>query len=270
MDKDTKTKIGIIGGSGLYNLLEDAKEISVKTAYGDPSSKPKIGMISGVQVAFIARHGEKHTIPPHKVPYKANIEALSNLGVERIIATSTLGSLNPDYKPGDFVFFDQFVNMAQSRDDTFFHAAPVTHVSSAEPYCTELRRIAMKASEGLDARLHTTGTVVVINGPRFSSKAESKFFGNQGFHVITMTQYPEVILAREKRICYLGIGLVTDYDAGLEDNPNIKPVSFSEISRIFSENVEKVTKLISNITPKIPSKRSCSCSKALEGAVAAN
>ena len=181
--------------------------------------------------------------------------------------TNSVGSLVPDYKPGDFVFFDQFVNMTHGRDDTFFHAAPVTHISSAEPYCKELTRIGIAASKGMKIRLHKEATVVVVNGPRFSSKAESKFFRNQGFHVINMTQYPEVMLAKEKSMCYLGIGMVTHYDAGLEDDKSIKPVSSDEITKMFSETLGKVKQLISKIVPEIPEKRGCDCAKSLEGAV---
>jgi 5'-methylthioadenosine phosphorylase len=262
-----RSKIGVIGGSGLYSLLDDAKRVSIKTEYGRPSSDITIGNIEGVSVAFIARHGDRHTLPPHRVPYKANIEAFRRLGVERIISTNAVGSLVPRYKPGDFVFFDQFVNMTQGRDDTFFHTAPVTHVSSAEPYCSELTRIATEVSSGLNIKLHRSGTVVVINGPRFSSKAESKFFRNQGFHVINMTQYPEVMLARERRMCYFGIGIVTDYDVGLEGNKLIKPVSAEDVIRTFSKNIEKAKRLILKTVPRIPDKRSCGCANSLDGAV---
>jgi 5'-methylthioadenosine phosphorylase len=262
-----RAKIGIIGGSGMYSLLDDAKRVSIMTEYGSPSSDISIGTVEGVSVAFIARHGERHSLPPHKVPYKANIEALSKIGVERIIATTAVGSLVPEYRPGDFVFLDQFVNMTHGRDDTFFHSAPVTHVSSAEPYCSELTRIATDASKGMGIRLHKGATIVVINGPRFSSKAESRFFRNQGFHVIGMTQYPEVMLAREKRMCYFSIGIVTDYDSGLEGDKTVKPVSFEEITRVFSKNVGKVKQLILKTVPMIPDKRGCACEKSLEGAV---
>jgi 5'-methylthioadenosine phosphorylase len=260
-------EIGIIGGSGFYSLLEDVEKVNVKTIYGKTSDAISIGRLAGKKVAFLPRHGNNHTIPPHKVPYRANIEALSKLGVSRIIATNAVGSLKPEYRPGDIVLFDQFVNMAGGRDDTFFDRDLVVHVSSAEPYCSQLRSIAADAAGKLRIKNHRSGTVLVINGPRFSSKAESKIFSSYGCDVINMTQYPECMLAREKQICYLGIGLITDYDAGLEGRSDIKAVSAADVMRIFAENIDKAKSLIAGTVKSIPSARSCSCHSALDGAV---
>src|SRR5271157_3483373 len=199
-----KAKIGIIGGSGFYSLLENPERADIDTPYGKPSDEISLGRISGKEVAFLPRHGGGHTIAPHKVPYRANIEALSRMGVERLIASGAVGSLVAEYEPGDFVFFDQFVNMSHGRDETFFDADRVAHISTAEPYCPELRKIAAEAADRLGMKYHDRGTVVIVNGPRFSTKAESRFFANQGFQLINMTQYPEISLAREKEMCYLG------------------------------------------------------------------
>ena len=262
-----EAEIGIIGGSGFYSLLDNAEAVEVETRYGKPSSPVSLGVVGGKKVAFIARHGLKHTFPPHKVPYRANIEALSSLGVERIIATSTVGSLSPEYKPGDFLLFDQFINATYGRADTFYDEDKIVHVSMAYPYCSDLRRTAAEAARYLGIECKTTGTVAVINGPRFSTKAESQYFGRAaGAHVINMTQYPEAALVRERAMCYLGIGLVTDYDAGLEGREDIKPVTMSDVLQIFASNIGRAKSLIAAIVPKISAERACSCSKALEGA----
>lgn len=259
--------IAVIGGSGLYSLAPDLENYEADTPYGRPSSKIAIGRIGPRSVAFITRHGQRHVIPPHKVPYRANIAALKQLGVTRVIATSAVGSLNPDYKPGDFVLVDQFVNMTHGREDTFFDGEPVVHVSTAEPYCPELRSLCARIAEKQGVSFHDRGTVVVIQGPRFSTKAESRAFGRQGFDLIGMTQYPEVALAREQCMCYACIAMVTDYDVGLEGSPGIKPVSAKEITGIFNENVSKVKRLLLELIPAIPEERGCTCMNALDSAV---
>lgn len=262
-----EAEIGIIGGSGFYSLLSNVDKQSMDTKYGKPSSEISLGKIGNKKVAFIARHGNKHTIPPHKVPYRANIEALSTLGVKRIIATNAIGSLRKEYAPGDFVLFDQFANFTHGRPDTFYDEDLVVHVSTAYPYCKDLRRYAETTLNEMKVKHHNAGTIVVINGPRFSTKAESQFFSSQGFHTIGMTQYPEVTLAREKEICYLGIGVVTDYDVGLEGRDDIRPVSVADVISTFSKNIDKAKSVVNNIIPKIGHERKCDCGKALEGAV---
>ncbi len=264
-----KADIGIIGGSGFYSLFENAESTEIDTEFGSTSDLISVGSIAGRRAAFLPRHGSRHIIPPHKVPYKANIKALESLGIGRIIATNAVGSLREEYMPGDFVFFDQFVNLTNGRQESFFEVAPVTHVSAAEPYCSELRGIAVEKAEALGIRYHGKGTVVVINGPIFSTRAESRFFSSQGFHVINMTQYPEVMLARELGICYLGIGIITDYDAGLEGRDEIKPVSAEEVSRVFALSIETSKRLIRSMLPDIPEGKNCNCSLSLKGAVIA-
>ncbi len=259
-------EIGIIGGSGFYSLLENAEEIEMRTEYGAPSDKISIGMISGRRVAFIPRHGKSHRIPPQRVPYRANIAALNEIGVKRIIATNAVGSLKPEFRPSEMVFLDQYVNMTHGRDDTFFDNDIVAHVSSAEPYCEELRGLGANMADKLGIKYHKSGTIVVINGPRFSTKAESRMFSAQGFDTIGMTQYPEVALAREKEMCYASIALVTDYDVGLEGRSDIKPVSAEEVGNIFNDNVKLVKELIRALVPSVPKERSCKCKNALDGA----
>lgn len=262
-----ETEIGIIGGSGFYELLSNAESKKVATSYGDPSSPVSIGKIGKKSVAFIARHGPQHTIPPHKVNYRANIGALSDLGAKRVLASNAIGSLKVEYAPGDLVFFDQFVNMTHGRIDTFYDSDVVAHVSTAEPYCEQLRKDAIKIAKEMEIPYHEGGTIVVINGPRFSTKAESRHFSAMGFDVIGMTQYPEAALAREKALCYLGIGMVTDYDAGLEGREDIKPVTSDQVKHVFEQNVVHVKELMRRLVPKISENRECACASALDGAV---
>lgn len=286
MRQNTKAKIGVFGGSGFYNFLTSVKEISVQTPYGQPSDKVVIGEYAGQKIAFLPRHGKKHQYPPHKIPYRANLFAFKKLGVERIIAPCAAGSLQPEIKPGDFVICDQFVDRTCGREQTFFHgpeACPtkcesfgaVAHISTAEPYCPQLREMAFKCARKLKIPAHQKGTVVVINGPRFSTKSESRFFQQQGWEVINMTQYPECALAKELEMCYVNISLITDYDAGLAGSKKIKPVTTAEVVRVFADNNEKVKKLIFAMIEKIYPERSrrigqkkeCACDKSLEGAI---
>lgn len=280
-----RVEIGVFGGSGFYDLLENAEEIEIETPFGKPSDKIKIGNI-GVEkerkrVAFIARHGQGHKIPPHKINYKANVWAMKRLGVKRIISPMAVGSLNRLIKPGDFVVCDQFVNWTRTRglehrDDTFYHGEEVVdvkksdhvaHFSMADPYCDELRKNVIKNCKKLDIYFHEVGTVVVVEGPRFSTRAESRFFTNSGWDIINMTAYPEVVLARELGMCYTNIGLVTDYDVGLIDNKNIKPVSTKEVIKVFNENNTKVKELIFEVIKSLPKQRKCKCDSYLDEAI---
>lgn len=260
-------EIGIIGGSGFYSMLEGAESIRIDTKYGKPSDMISIGSIEGRKVAFIPRHGSRHSLPPHRVPYRANIQALSDLGVKRIIATGAVGSLNPDYRVGTIAALSQFVNSTNGREDTFFDET-VAHVSMADPYCDEMRSAAAGAANGKGLDFKESATVVVVNGPRFSTRAESAFFSRQGFDLINMTQYPEAALARERCMCYLGLGIVTDYDAGLAGTEGVKPVSNREVLEMFSRNVSRVKELILSIIKEMPESRGCECGKALDSAMA--
>jgi 5'-methylthioadenosine phosphorylase len=258
-----KAEIGVFGGSGFYSLLDDVREFKVDTPYGAPSSTVMIGEIGGRSVAFLPRHGKDHSLPPHMINYRANVWAMKQLGVERIIGPNACGSLQPGVAPGDFVICDQFVDRTWGRKDTFYDGPTTTHISSADPYCPVMREIAVSKARGLGIKVHPAGTVVVIQGPRFSTRAESRWFASQGWEVINMTQYPECYLARELEICYCNISLITDHDAGAE---GVEPVSNEEVVRVFNENNSRVKDLLFAMIPALPESRACVCSHALEGA----
>jgi 5'-methylthioadenosine phosphorylase len=261
-----RAKLGIFGGSGFYKFLKEYEELEVETPYGAPSSSLKFSKIGSHDVAFIPRHGEQHQFPPHMVPYRANLSAFKQVGVERVIGPCAVGSLSPDRKPGEFVICDQFVHFTTGRKDTFYDGPVTTHISAAEPYCPEMRKVAAEAAGRLGIPFHSGGTVVVIQGPRFSTKSESRFFRAQGWDVINMTQYPEVVLARELEMCYVNISLVTDYDSGLEGDPSVKPVSHEGVIKIFNQNLENLRKLITEMVEHTPDARSCPCGSSLEHA----
>ena len=260
-----QAKIGLIGGTGFYDFFEKkAKEIEVRTKFGRPSDKIIIGNLFGKKVAFLPRHGRNHQFPPHKIPYLANIAALKKIGVERIIAPSAVGSLKTKIKPGDLVIADQFVDRTKKRKDTFFDGPSVVHIAMAYPYCPELRKIAITQGKKLKLNIHPKGTVVVIEGPRFSTLAESLWFSKMGWDLVNMTQYPEVVLASELGICYLNISLVTDYDVGIYALSKIEPVSIAKILENFKKNTKKLKKLISAVIKNIPEKKGCNCQERAE------
>lgn len=260
-------EIGIFGGSGLYQLLDDVEEHRIHTPYGAPSDKVAIGEFGGRRVAFLPRHGVGHRLPPHSINYRANLWAMKSLGVKHILGPSAAGSLQPHVKPGDFVICDQFVDRTSGRRDTFYDGPMTVHISGGEPYCPQLRQVAVKMATELGIRVHPQGTAVVIQGPRFSTRAESRWFSNQGWEVITMTQYPEVVLARELEICFVNISLITDYDVGLEGS-DIQPVTADEVVRVFAENNRRVKELLFKMIPEIPVEQDELCSTALKHATA--
>ncbi len=262
----TPAEIGVFGGSGFYKFFKDARSLVVKTPYGSPSAKVTVSRIAGKNVAFLPRHGIHHEFPPHVVPYRANVYAFKKLGASRIIAPNAVGSLKAMIEPGDLVFCDQFVNFTSGRRDTYYDGPVTTHVSTAEPYCPQMRKVAVEVAGKMGVRYHSEGTVVVIQGPRFSTKAESRFFTKQGWDVINMTQYPEVVLAREQELCYLNISLATDYDVGLEGDPDVKAVSHEEVIKVFDKNMETMRTLITEIVKEMPDERECDCGSALEHA----
>src|SRR5437870_6605688 len=256
--------IGVFGGSGFYAFLEDAEEMKVSTPYGDPSAPLVVGEVSGRHVAFLPRHGRKHEYPPHRVPYRANLWAMRELGVQRVIAPAAAGSLQPHVRRGDFVVCDQLVDRTSGRISTYYDGPETTHVSLADPYCPELRAVAIEQGTSLGITMHQRGTVVVIEGPRFSTRAESRWYSHAGWEVINMTQFPEAALARELQLCYCNVSLITDYDAGVEGVP---PVSVEEVVQVFAENNERLRSLLEAIVPAIPAARRCACGTALSGAV---
>jgi 5'-methylthioadenosine phosphorylase len=259
-----QAEIGVFGGTGFQSLLDNPIEFEVDTPYGAPSSPVMLGEIGGKSVAFLPRHGVKHQYPPHMINYRANVHAMKQLGVSRIIGPNACGSLQHGVRPGDFVICDQFVDRTNGRKDTFYDGPATTHVSSADPYCPTMRTIAVDKSRDLGITVHDVGTVVVIQGPRFSTRSESRWFASQGWEVINMTQYPECYLARELEICYCNISLITDYDVGMGDLP---PVTNEEVVRVFTENNQKVRDLLYAMIPALPEERACVCATALAGAV---
>lgn len=248
-----ENRIGIIGGSGVYKLLDRPKTVRVSTPYGRPSDSVSLGVISGEKVAFLPRHGRRHTIPPHRINYRANIEALRRVGVKKIISAGAVGSLKKKIAPGDIVITDQFIDRTHGRLDTFFSGPKVFHLPAAGVYCENLlRRLAVRQSGCLNLRCHDGGTIVVINGPRFSSRAESRWYKKMGWDTVSMTQYPENVLAAELGICYCHVGLVTDYDAGLEGEAGIAPVTWEQIAKVLDKNADKFQRLVSGMIKSLP------------------
>jgi 5'-methylthioadenosine phosphorylase len=256
-------KVGIFGGSGFYRFLEDVEEVAVDTPYGPPSARIRLGEIEGTQVAFMPRHGDEHALPPHRINYRANVWAMREVGVTRIVGPSACGSLKRELSPGTFVVCDQFVDRTSGREDTFYDGPQTTHVSAADPYCPDLTRVLAEA----DPEVRTGGTVVVIQGPRFSTRAESRWFASAGWDVVNMTQYPEAWLARELELCYVNLMLVTDYDVGLEGLPDVPPVSADMAFEVFSENLDRLRALLFRAVPKIGPQPECVCASALGSAV---
>ena len=261
----SRAEIGIFGGSGFYSLLEGVEEVEMETPYGEPSAPFAVGEISGRKVAFLPRHGKKHQYPPHRIPYRANLWGMKELGVQRVVGPCAAGSLQPEVKVGTFVVSDQLVNFTYGRDSTFYDGPETTHISFADPYCPTMRDVAVTKANEQRIDVRDTGTVVVIEGPRFSTRSESTFFRRQGWEVINMTQYPECVLARELELCYLNISLITDYDVGVEGE-EVEPVTHEEVIRVFEENIVRLRDLLFGIVPALPAERDCPCATALEGA----
>jgi 5'-methylthioadenosine phosphorylase len=261
-----KAELGVFGGSGFYSFLDGVTEHAVKTPFGEPSDKVAVGEVEGRTVAFLPRHGRKHQYPPHKINYRANLWAMKELGVTRVVGPCAAGSLQAEAEPGHFVVCDQIVDRTSGRPDTFYDGPETTHVTFADPYCPELRGLAIEKAKQHEITVHDGGTMVVIQGPRFSTRAESKWFQEAGWKVINMTGHPEALLARELEICYVNVSLITDYDVGLEGMPGVAPVSHAEVVRVFEENNAKLRDLLFSLLPAIPSERSCPCATALDGA----
>ncbi|OKY79174.1 MAG: Purine nucleoside phosphorylase Pnp [Candidatus Methanohalarchaeum thermophilum] len=259
-------EIGIIGGSGIYDpeLIKQAEEKKVATPFGDPSSSPIIGEIKGKEVAFIARHGKEHIYNPTEVNYRANIYALKKLGVNRILATNAVGSLKKEIEPTDIVIPDQIFDRTKKRESTFFEDGAVAHVGFADPYCNQLRKlINNEIGDSNSFSLKEEGTYVCIEGPMFSTKAESDFYRKQGFDVIGMTAIPEAKLAREAEICYTMIAAITDYDVWHTE----EEVSMELILQRMQKNEKTIKRILEKVIPQIPEERKCECKKALEGSI---
>lgn len=255
-------EIGIIGGSGLYELLSEPKELKVDTAYGAPSSTVSIGLIGGKEIAFMTRHGREHAVPPHLINYRANIAAMRNLGVNTLITSSVVGSLRADYKPGDFVITDQFYDRTWGRESTFYTGPKVVHVSMADPYCSRLHDSSVKALDDLGETYHDGGVSVVIQGPRFSTRAESQVFQKLGFSVLSMTQHPETTLAREAGMCVFNLSFVSDLDAGIEGIQD-NPVTAGMVWRTVANGQPRIKAALTNIVKYLTVDPECQCHDAL-------
>ena len=259
--------VGVFGGSGFYRFLDDSEEVNVETPFGPPSAAIRIGDVAGKRVAFLPRHGDTHDLPPHRVNYRANVWAMREVGVRRIVGPSACGSLRPDLPPGSFLVADQFVDRTRGRADTFYEGPQTTHVTAADPYCPGLRKTLLEAARALDIPVVDGGTVVVIGGPRFSTRAESRWFRSMGWDVVNMTQYPEAWLARELELCYANVSLVTDYDTGAEDDPSIAPVSAESAFRVFADNLDRLRALLFRALPEIGPQPDDICARALTSAI---
>lgn len=252
MTLEARADIGVIGGSGFYSLLDDVHEIPVSTPYGPPSDSLFIAEVGGRGVAFLPRHGRSHTIPPHQINYRANIWAMHQAGVRYLISPCAAGSLQKHIKPEDFVVCDQFVDRTRGRKDTFFDGPEVAHVSAAEPYCPHLRKLAVAVTEAHNICVHPRGTVVVVQGPRFSTRAESQWFTRAGWEVISMTQYPESYLALELGIAPVNISLITDYDVGLVADGEVPAVTASDVMAVFKRNSDRIRGVVLDLIRRIP------------------
>ena len=263
-----RAQVGVIGGSGLYEagILENPVEVMVNTPYGQPSDYITVGEIKGVKVAFLPRHGRGHRYPPHMVNYRANIWALKALGVKWVISVSAVGSLREEMRPGDLVVPTQFIDMTKGRKYTFFDGPVTVHVSMADPFCEDLSERLYEAARSLGYRVHKGATYICIEGPRFSTRAESRVWRDVfKADIIGMTLVPEVNLACEAELCYATLATVTDYDVWAEH-----PVTAAEVAKVMSENTEKARKVLYEVVPKLsgdPDPSRCSCCRALQNAV---
>ncbi len=266
LSDDEPVEIAVIGGTGIYdtNLFKEEQSFRPQTPFGDISDAIVVGRFENKKVAFLPRHGRGHKIPPHMVNYRANIWALKELGVKRILAPSAVGSLGYDFKPGDVMLPDQFIDLTKNREYTFYDGPQVCHISLADPFCSDLRKVAKNCINKLGIRYHDKGTYICIEGPRFSTRAESRVFRDVlKADIIGMTLVPECILARESEICYLSIATITDYDVWAD-----KPVSSKEIIETLNKNVENTKDILSNVIPLITKERmDCSCKNALKDAL---
>lgn len=256
--RDEPALVGVIGGSGFYDFLSDATTMVVPTPYGEPSAALTIGEIGSRRVAFLPRHGRHHEFPPHRVNYQANLWALRSVGVRQVLAPCAVGSLQPELGPGALVVPDQLVDRTSGRRQTYYDEGAV-HVSFADPYCPVLRSALCRQ----DSAVVDGGTMVVVEGPRFSTRAESQWYAALGWSLVNMTGHPEAVLARELALCYASIALVTDRDAGIDDG---EPVAQAEVFAQFAANVDRLRSLVGSVVAQLPVSRSgCRCAAALDG-----
>ncbi len=251
--------IGVFGGSGFYEFLEGASTVEVDTPYGPPSAPFTVGTLDGTDVAFLPRHGAHHQFPPHKVPFRANAWGMKELGVTCVIGPCAAGSLILDFEPGHFVVCDQLVDWTTGRERSFVDGPDVEHLAFADPYCSELREHAVTALKSVGATVHDGGTVVVIQGPRFSTRAESAFFASQGWGVVNMTQEPEVALCRELGMCYVNISVITDYDVGISKGD--EPVTHDAVLQQFDASLGTLRAAVKTLIPLLSADATCAAAE---------
>ncbi len=259
-------EIGVFGGSGFYSLLTDVREVKIETPYGPPSDSLFLAEYAGKRIAFLPRHGRGHTIPPHRINYRANVWAMKQMGVRFLISPGAAGSLQRPIEPEHFVVCDQYIDRTHGREDTFYTGPDIVSVSAAEPYCPYLRRITSEVIREQGIPVHDRGTVVVIQGPRFSTKAESRWFTQMGWEAISMTQYPECALALEQNIAPVNISLITDYDSGLVADGSVGPVNTRDALAVFRKNSERIRSVVLEIVRRIPLDLDSPCHHALDRA----
>lgn len=248
--------VGLFGGSGFYELFDDeAERVRIDTPYGPPSAPVAVGSIGGRSVGFMPRHGLHHELPAHTVNYRANMWAMKELGATDVVLPCAAGSLQPNIAPGDIVIADQLVDRTRRRVDTYFDGPIATHVGFAEPYDEEMRRTFVAAGQEQDLEIHDVGTVVVIEGPRFATRAESHWFTRMGWDVVNMTAYPEAVLAAELEMAAVNLSLVTDYDAGVVASERVEPVSAQQVIEVFKANIERLRHLLEAAVPALPLSR---------------
>jgi 5'-methylthioadenosine phosphorylase len=247
-----RAEVGVYGGTGFYELLDGAEELVLDTPYGPPSAPVTIGVVEGRRVAFLPRHGRHHEHPPHLVPYRANAWAMHALGVRTVLGPCAAGSLQPRIEPGHLVVADQLVDRTWGRPDTFCDGPPVTHLAFADPYDAAVRSVVVDAARAEGVTVHDGGTVVVIPGPRFATRAESRWYRANGWDVINMTQYPEAALAGELAMAYAGVALVTDHDSGVEGEPGIAAVTQEAVFAAFAANLEQLKAVLHRAIALVP------------------
>jgi 5'-methylthioadenosine phosphorylase len=245
-------EVGVFGGSGFYSFVDNIETVALDTPYGPPSAPLTIGSVGDRRVAFLPRHGRRHELPPHRIPYTANVWAMHQLGVRSIVAPCAAGSLQAHIHPGELVVVDQLVDRTWGRPDTFFDGPDVQHIAFADPYDTGVRATLVAAARDLGLTVHDGGTMVVVQGPRFSTRAESRWFASNGWEVINMTGYPEAVLAAELAIPYAAVALITDYDAGLEGVDGVEPVTQEMVLSFFEGNLDRVRALLFEAIPHLP------------------
>lgn len=258
---NVRAEIGVIGGTGLYEFLDATAEVTPETPYGPPSDPVVIGDVAGRSVAFLPRHGRAHQYPPHRIPYHANMWALRSLGVRQVLAPTAVGSLSAEFGPGTLAIPDQLVDRTTGRSQTFFDDG-AAHVAFADPYCPRVRAHAAAVARAAGWQPLDRATLVVIDGPRFSTRAESQWYAGRGWTLIGMTGHPEAVLAREMALCYTALGLVTDLDAGLTEGEGVRQ---EDVFQVFGDNVTRLRDLLYAIIGGLTDERTCPCRHALDG-----